>query len=214
MRKLVIVGAGSWAQSIVPLFDLEERLLQFWDVPRKEGETIFEKPVIDEFSKDYSNLDFIAIAGEPRNKRNLVRSLVYSVNFQGRGRFVNLIWEGTLIVKTAQIGEGILIQPDSKIYHKARIGDHVSIAGNVTISHDAQIGEFCTLSPYSIVCGGAQLRDGVFLGAGATILPKVKVGGGAVIGAGAVVTKEVPQDHVIVGNPARDIKSVASWWFG
>jgi acetyltransferase EpsM len=207
MRKLVIVGAGSWAQSIVPLFDLEERLLQFYDVPRKEGETIFEKPVIDKFSKDYSNLDFIAIAGEPRNKR----SLVNAVNFQGRQRFVNLIWEGTLIVKTAQIGKGILIQPDSKIYHEARIGDHVSMAGNVTISHNAHIGKFCTIAPYSIVCGGAQLRDGVFLGAGATILPKVKVGGGAVIGAGAVVTKDVPQNHVIVGNPARDIKSVAPW---
>jgi UDP-2-acetamido-3-amino-2,3-dideoxy-glucuronate N-acetyltransferase len=52
------------------------------------------------------------------------------------------------------------------------------------------------------------LRAGASIGAGAVILPGVVIGERAMVGAGAVVTKDVPADAVVVGNPARVVRTL------
>ncbi|KAJ2309551.1 hypothetical protein H4S02_009855, partial [Coemansia sp. RSA 2611] len=51
-----------------------------------------------------------------------------------------------------------------------------------------------------------KIGDGVWVGGGAVILPGVTIGDGVTIGAGSVVTKDVPDNVVVVGNPARIVK--------
>ena len=58
------------------------------------------------------------------------------------------------------------------------------------------------------VCGPVSLGNDVFVGGGAIILPGVTIDNGAVVGAGSVVTKDVPAEHILAGNPARVIKKV------
>ena len=65
---------------------------------------------------------------------------------------------------------------------------------------------FLELSPSYILLGHVELEDEVQVGAGAIILPKIKIGKRAIIGAGTVVTKDVPADAVLVGNPAKKIR--------
>jgi acetyltransferase-like isoleucine patch superfamily enzyme len=55
---------------------------------------------------------------------------------------------------------------------------------------------------------GIVVEDGASIGANATILPGVRIGRGAMVGAGAVVTKDVPSNVVVVGNPARLLRPV------
>jgi acetyltransferase-like isoleucine patch superfamily enzyme len=50
---------------------------------------------------------------------------------------------------------------------------------------------------------GIKIGDDVWLGASSVVLPGITIGNGAVIGAGAVVTKDVPENAIMVGNPAR-----------
>ena len=59
-----------------------------------------------------------------------------------------------------------------------------------------------------LVCKPVLIERGAWIGAGATILPGVCVGTYAVVGAGAVVTKDVPDYAVVVGNPARIVKTL------
>lgn len=56
--------------------------------------------------------------------------------------------------------------------------------------------------------GLVDIEDGVFIGAGSTILPNVRIGKNSIIGANTVVTKNIPQNVVVVGNPAKIICSV------
>lgn len=81
------------------------------------------------------------------------------------------------------------------------IGDDVTITNSTILAHDASTKLDLN---YSRV-GGVTIGNRVFIGYGTIVLPNVKIGNDVIIGAGSVVTKDVPDDSVAVGNPAKVI---------
>ena len=84
------------------------------------------------------------------------------------------------------------------------IGDNVQIAGNVQLlsnNHDPYDRQILTCKPIVI-------KDGAWIGAGATILSGVTIGKFAIVGAASVVTHDVGDYEVVVGSPARVIKTL------
>ena len=88
-----------------------------------------------------------------------------------------------------------------------RIGDHVCISNDVTfVNHDLTWpfqDKYASLTSF----GKIDIRDNCQIGVGATILPNVTIGPNAIVGACSVVTKDVPPNTVVAGNPARAICS-------
>ena len=108
------------------------------------------------------------------------------------------------------IGEHVFLNAMCAILdaNEVRIGQHVMIGPNVQIytsAHDlkaeARIQGWEVAKPIVI-------EDNAWLGGGAILLPGVRVGRNAVVGAGAVVTRDVPADTVVAGNPARVIQEM------
>lgn len=108
--------------------------------------------------------------------------------------------------------------------HEVKIGKRVIImngclmmsAGGITIDDDAQIAANVQLISNNhdlkdrmiITCKPVHICRRAWIGAGATILPGVTVGENAVVGAGSVVTKDVPANTIVAGNPARIIRTI------
>jgi len=83
-----------------------------------------------------------------------------------------------------------------------KIGDNVTLASNVIIlAHDASTKRSLDYTKIALV----EIGDNVFIGAGSIILPGVSIGNNVIIGAGSIVTKDVPDDSIAVGNPAKTI---------
>ena len=93
------------------------------------------------------------------------------------------------------VGRNVSIQSNAYLPHLTRVGDNVFIAPNVCFTNDPY--------PQSGRMIGVIVEDDAIICANATILAGVRIGRGAVVGAGAVVTRDVPEETVVIGNPAR-----------
>lgn len=132
------------------------------------------------------------------------------------------IWQYVVILPGAVIGRDGNICSHCFIENKVVVGDRVTVKcgvqlwDGVTLEDDVFVGPNVTftndLQPRSRNAGAKLLptfiKQGASIGANATILPGLTIGEGAMVGAGSVVTKDVPPRTLVVGNPARIVRSL------
>ncbi len=101
------------------------------------------------------------------------------------------------------LGQGVIIGPRCTIGAASpiRLGNHVHLSKGVYVETAGL--DFSAPLPYPHVHKPIAIGDGVWIGADAIILGGVTIGPGSVIGAGAVVSKDVPANSIVIGQPAR-----------
>ena len=97
------------------------------------------------------------------------------------------------------IGDRVTIKNGVQLWDGLRVGDDVFIGPNVTFSND----KFPRSKKHQPSVLQTEIESGASLGGGATILPGLKIGRSSMVGAGSVVTRSVPANAIVVGNPAR-----------
>lgn len=112
-----------------------------------------------------------------------------------------------ILPSTATVHHGAYVNAGVVVGSHATIGCHANVNRATTVGHDARLGFAASTGPGVVLAGGVVVEAGAFVGAGATVLPEVTVGAGAFVGAGAVVTRDVAAGDVVVGNPARVLRS-------
>jgi len=137
--------------------------------------------------------------------------------------FVNLY--GCTIGDETKIGTFVEVQKNAFIGRRCKIQSHTFICEGVTIEDEVMVGHgvmfINDLDPWAVnrdgslktdddwECVPTLIKKRASIGSNATILCGITVGEGALVGAGAVVTRDVPPDTVVAGNPARILKKRA-----
>lgn len=131
-------------------------------------------------------------------------------------KFINLY--GCEVGEHTKIGAFVEIQKNAVVGKNCKISSHTFICEGVTIEDDVFIGHSVTFinDSYPRATIGGQLqtekdwrvertlvKKGASVGSGATILANVTIGENAIVGAGSMVTKDVPANSIVAGNPAR-----------
>ena len=208
---MVIIGAKGLAKELLTALswdNIDKGLYFFDDVSENLPDKLFDKyTVVKSWNQLGSHFvkrspNFILGVGGPKIRYQLSKKSTdlggvlssYISTYSMIGEYGNVIENGVCILSNVTITCDI------------RIGKGSLINKNVTISHDVKVGIYCEISPGATVLGRAQIGDFTSIGAGAIILPDIIVGKNCTIGAGAVVTKDVPDNSVVAGIPAKVIK--------
>lgn len=121
--------------------------------------------------------------------------------------FPTLVHPSATVSPSAQLGAGCQVLAHCVVAADVRLGSACIINHSATVDHECKLGSGVHIAPGAVLCGCIAVGDNAMIGAGAVVLPRVRIGTGAVIGAGAVVTRDVPDSAVVVGNPARILRS-------
>ncbi len=139
-------------------------------------------------------------------------------------KFINLY--GCEIGDETKIGAFVEVQKNAKVGKRCKISSHTFVCEGVTIGDNVFIGHgvmFINDSyPRATRPDGKSqteadwkvehtvVKTGASIGSGATILSKVTIGENAIVGAGSTVTKDVPENAIVAGNPARILRYLVS----
>lgn len=86
------------------------------------------------------------------------------------------------------------------------MGEYCVLNTGATIDHECKIGDGAHIMGGSYLAGRVTIGNFSSIGATATVLPDIKVGSNSIVGAGSVVTKNVPNNTVVIGNPAKFLR--------
>jgi sugar O-acyltransferase (sialic acid O-acetyltransferase NeuD family) len=162
-----------------------------------------EYPVIDE--NEFLNLDkfdcsvFLGI-GDPKKIKKVVEKF-------SKYKFPNLIHPNVIMDKSVILGLGNIITAGCILTVDIVIGNFNIINLSTTIGHDTQIKNFNVFNPGSNISGRVSVGNGNLFGTNSTVLQGLNIGDNSTIGASSLINKNVDSNLVVVGVPAKAIKT-------
>lgn len=211
MKKLCIYCVGGLGKEV---FDIATRIniidsrwdeIFFVDDNEELAETAYlgrlfsaDKMLI-EF--DIDTIEVVIANGEPIIKAKLFKKVK-----KLKLNITSLIDPLSSVSSSANIGEGLIAYPFSIIASDTFIGNNVLVNASAIIGHDIKIGNNTVIGPHVCVGGATTIGNNSYIGMGSKIKEQLSIGSKVIVGMSSAVYKDVPDNVIAMGNPARPMR--------
>lgn len=210
-KNIVLIGGGNHVQYCIDIIEKEDKynIIGIIDSIKETGTEVYGYQVIgiqediQELSFRYSFERGIITVGD-----NWIRSKIADDVYKVYPEFifVNAIHPSVIIGNDVKLGIGIVAMAGVIFNPGSFISDHTFFATGAQIEHDCLIGKFASVSAGSILGGHVQIYSYAAICLGVTIFDRVCIGCNTVVGSGSLVTKDLPDNVLAYGNPAKVIR--------
>lgn len=212
-EKIVIIGVGGHAKVVAECVDeTKYEIVGFLDKDDEHlGEMIDGIPII---GNDADPVRWIeagisgCVNGIGHVGNCMIRNKVYKKFKEAGFHMITAIHKSSIVSKKAVIEDGAVIMPGAVVNTGAHIMENVIINSKAVIEHDTIVGEGTHVAPGSAISGGVTIGKNVLIGTGSSIIQSRVIGDNTIVGAGTVVTRDIANNVVAVGNPARIVREV------
>lgn len=217
MKPIIILGTGGNCADILDMLsDIGRasgteryRCVGFLDDnSAKWGKRILGVEVLGSLASasEYADCYFVNGIGSPSNywrKEAIIASSGVPLE-----RFETIVHPTASVSTTAILGPGTVIFQNVTITTNVRVGIHVVVLSNSVLSHDSVVGDYSSVTGGVCVSGDVRVGKSCYLGSGSVVRNGVVLGDYSMVGMGSVVLGNVPERVVVVGNPARQLRSL------
>ena len=218
--RLVIAGAGDHARVLIDVIEgksfpefKEWEIVALTDAnPEIHGQSVMGIPVVgsdDLLSKLRDQGIEHGLVGVGLTAGTERRAAVCALLENTRFTLPVLVHPGALVASDVQIGAGSVVLAGAIVGTGCRIGRNAVVNIGASVSHDCVHEDNVVVSDGAHITGGIRIGEGTLIGAGATILPYLTIGMGSTVAAGSVVVKDVADNVIVAGVPARQLRKTA-----
>jgi sugar O-acyltransferase (sialic acid O-acetyltransferase NeuD family) len=212
LKPIVFWGASGHARvlrefievlgyQLVALFDnAPETPPPFPDVPLFYGQEGFRRWQDGSKWKDVAGL--VAIGGQRGEDRLELQRFLQTHGI----RPIVAIHPRAFVAANARVGEGSQVLAQAAVCTEVQVGPASIINTSASVDHESILGRGIHIAPGATIAGCVEVGDFTMVGSGAVVLPRIRIGRNVLVGAGAVVTKDIPENTVALGNPARVVR--------
>lgn len=208
--KAVIIGAGAQGRVALDLLKCMSEFDEFEfldDDKSKWGTSLNDTIIAGALGRiaDYDKNIFKALLafGNPTLRRKLASRADLR-----EAPFLNAIHPSAYVAGSATMKDGNTICAQAILNSNAVIGKHVLINNAAVVEHDSILEDYTTVCPGALVGGRVELAEGAFICSGAVILPRIKVGKYSVLAAGSVLTRDLGDNVLAMGSPAKIVREI------
>lgn len=204
MIKVIIIGAGGFAKSVVDSIDQHSYKLCGFIDDYKTEKTHLNYPILGSKLESIKNpSDFFYFVAIGNNEK---RAKWYSELKKYNLQLINVIDNSAIISSYATIGDGCFVGKFAVINNGAYIGNNCIINTRALIEHGCSISNNVNISTNTVLNGDVKIGDSTFVGSCSVINGQITIGSNVVIGSGSVVIKDIEDNCTAVGVPAKVIK--------
>ncbi|WP_312368726.1 acetyltransferase [Lachnoclostridium sp.] len=204
MEKVVVLGCGGHAKSIIDMIEQQESYEVAGFITNEESEGFMYR--------GYPVLGTDALL--PMIFQSGIKSAVIAVGYLGNSKVRDHIYEmlkfigfklpviidkTAIIARDVIIGEGTVIGKAAIINSNAILGTMAIVNTGALIEHDCEVGDFAHIAVGCVLCGNVKVENHAFVGAGTNIIHGITVGENSVIGAGSTVIGSVRPNTCVYG---------------
>ena len=212
MEDIVVIGAGGHAKVVMDAIALGDsyRTVAVCAMAEEVGGVLLGVPIVgtdEDLSRIRAEGTAAAAIGIGSIGDTAARTAAVQAARRAGLKLPAIVHPRATVSPHAELGEGVFVAAGAVVGPGARIGPYAIVNTGVIIDHDCVIGEYVHISPNAALSGGVQVGDRTHIGTGASVIQYLSIGSDVLVGAGAVVVEDIPDEVVVVGNPARIVRS-------
>lgn len=207
-KNLILIGGGEHAGVVAESARKSPRWNVVGYVDKYSKEHWPEMWVGDDgwFKENYEEyFAIICCSGNPKDNR---RTQIIERYRDTTIKWVNIIDLSSEIIYNVKFGVGVYIAPGAILNTEVAIGDHCIINTGSIIEHTCILNENVRIAPGVVLGGNVEIGENTTIGLGAKIRDHIKIGRNSIVGMGAVVVKDVSDNKMVLGVPAKVVGDV------